>query len=177
MLEGEASLMVDVVDVGANQVQFVFTNDSTSSLTDIYFDDGTLLSMVTPLTDSGAGVSFSPPAVPSNLPNANLASPPFVATVGFTADANVPIYANGVSAGEWVAITFNLAAGSTYADTLAALGEESLRIGVHVQNFPSGSSESFVNNPVPIPEADSYAMMLAGLGLVGWIARRRRVLN
>lgn len=26
----------------------------------------------------------------------------------------------------------------------------------------------------PVPEADTYAMMLAGLGLVGWIARRRR---
>jgi hypothetical protein len=41
VLEGEASLMVDVVGLGANQV--VFTNDS---ITDIYFDDGTLLSMV-----------------------------------------------------------------------------------------------------------------------------------
>jgi hypothetical protein len=24
----------------------------------------------------------------------------------------------------------------------------------------------------PVPEADTYAMMLAGLGLVGWMARR-----
>ena len=26
---------------------------------------------------------------------------------------------------------------------------------------------------VPVPEADTYALMLAGLGLVGWVARRR----
>jgi hypothetical protein len=67
--------------------------------------------------------------------------------------------------------------GKHVRDTLAALGDERLRIGVHVQNFPAEAAKSFVNNPVPIPEADSYAMMLAGLGLVGWIARRRRVLN
>lgn len=27
---------------------------------------------------------------------------------------------------------------------------------------------------VPVPEAETYAMMLAGLGLVGWMARRRK---
>jgi hypothetical protein len=26
----------------------------------------------------------------------------------------------------------------------------------------------------PVPEADTYAMMLAGVGLVGWSAMRRR---
>ncbi len=29
----------------------------------------------------------------------------------------------------------------------------------------------------PVPEAETYAMMLAGLGLVGWAARRRRTLH
>lgn len=28
--------------------------------------------------------------------------------------------------------------------------------------------------PTPIPEPETYALMLAGLGLVGWVARRRR---
>jgi MYXO-CTERM domain-containing protein len=28
--------------------------------------------------------------------------------------------------------------------------------------------------PPPVPEAESYAMLLAGLGLLGWTARRRR---
>jgi MYXO-CTERM domain-containing protein len=28
--------------------------------------------------------------------------------------------------------------------------------------------------PPPVPEADTWAMLLAGLGLVGWQARRRK---
>jgi len=48
-----------------------------------------------------------------------------------------------------------------------------------VQSFPnSGGSESFVNSPdgvaTPVPEAQTVAMMLASLGLVGFMAARRR---
>lgn len=41
--DGEANLKVDVIDLGFNQVRFMFTNNSSSSLADVYFDDGTLL--------------------------------------------------------------------------------------------------------------------------------------
>jgi hypothetical protein len=33
---------------------------------------------------------------------------------------------------------------------------------------------SLVAVPVPVPEPETYAMMLAGLGALGWLARRRR---
>jgi hypothetical protein len=36
-----------------------------------------------------------------------------------------------------------------------------------------GSTLTFAN-PAPVPEAETYAMMLAGLGLVGFMVRRRR---
>jgi hypothetical protein len=184
--DGEANLSVEVIDLGFNsslgfnQVEFKFFNNSTSSsLTDVYFDDGSLLGIAS-ITDSGTGVSFSQFAAPGNLPGANLASPAFQTTAGFSADSNPAVSPNGVTYGEWVAITFNLLSGKTYADTLAALalpnggGTGDLRIGVHVQSYPGGYSESFINNPVPVPEAETYAMMLAGLGLVGWAARRRK---
>lgn len=175
--DGEANLSVEVIDLGGNQVQFKFFNDSTSSLTDVYFDDGTLLGIAS-IAESGTSVSFSQVATPGNLPGANLATPPFVTTADFSADSDPSVRINGVSQGEWVAITFNLLEGKTYADTLAALdGGSDLRIGVHVQSYVIGTasySESFINNPVPVPEAETYAMMLAGLGLVGWAARRRK---
>lgn len=177
--DGEASLSVEVIDLGDDQVQFKFTNNSTSSLTDIYFDDGTLLGIAS-ITGSGTGVSFSQVAAPGNLPGANEAEPPFVTTADFSADSDPSVSLNGVTQGEWVGITFDLLSGKTYADTLAALstqnadGSYDLRIGLHVQSYPGGYSESFINNPVPVPEAETYAMMLAGLGLVGWVARRRK---
>lgn len=178
VLDGEANLSVEVIDLGDNQVQFKFFNDSTSSLTDIYFDDGTLLG-IDSITVSGYGdVSFSEGASPGNLPGGMDATVSFGAD--FSSDSNPPVSLNGVTQGEWVAITFDLLEGKTYADTLAALstqnadGSYDLRIGLHVQSYPGGYSESFINNPVPVPEAETYAMMLAGLGLVGWAARRRK---
>ncbi len=43
---------------------------------------------------------------------------------------------------------------------------------MHVINFESGGSESFVNNPVPVPAA----VWLLGSGLLGLVgvARRRK---
>jgi len=176
--DGEANLSVEVIDLGSNQVQFKFTNNSTSSLADVYFDDGTLLGIAS-ITDSGSGIAFTQIATPGNLPAANNASPAFVTTLGFSADSDSPVSPNGVSQGEWLAITFNLLSGKTYADTIAALtlpnggGAGDLRIGVHVQSFASGGgSESFINTPVP--EAETYAMMLAGLGLVGFMGIARK---
>lgn len=73
------------VDVTANLslVDFTFYNDVgvASSITDIYFDDGTLLGIST--IRSSAGVEFSQLAKPGNLPSANSASAPFEASEGF----------------------------------------------------------------------------------------------
>lgn len=175
---GAASLSVEVIDLGSGQVGFKFTNTSSSSLTDVYFDDGTLLGIAS-ITNSGAGVSFSQGAAPGNLPGGNNLTPGFLATAGFTADSNPAVSPNGVTAGEWVTITFNLLSGQSYASVINAMslpnggGTGDLRIGLHVQSFPGGGSASFVNIPTPIPEADTYALMLAGLGLVGFAARYR----
>ena len=167
---GEAQLAVDVTDPGGNQVLFTFSNTgpNPSAITDVYFDDGSLLGISTVINDPGF-VEFSVPATPGNLPAANNANPPFVTTAGFSADADPPPAFKGVDPGEELGILFALQTGRTFADVLTELGNGDLRIGVHVQDFALGGSESFVNPPLPEP---GVALLLAeGLAFLA-IARR-----
>ncbi len=175
--DGEANLKMQVIDIGSHQVSFRFTNDSdNSSLTDVYFDDGALLGISK--IGSSSGVVFTEGASPPNLPGGNGLTPAFKTTAGFLADSDPPVSPNGVQRGEWLAIDFDLLPAKSFADVVAALmlpsGGDWLRVGLHVQSFAGGYSESFVNVPVvAIPEPDDYALFLAGLALLGAVARRR----
>lgn len=187
--DGVANLRAEVSDIGGDSVRFKFINNSNySSLTDVYFADGALLGISG--ISSSSGVNFTGgSASPPDLPGGNSVSPAFQTTVGFLADADSPPTKNGVqdsdATGDWLVIDFSLKNGKTFADVLAALtlpgnaptdAAPWLRIGLHVQGFPVSSnktvSESFINSPIPEPEA--YAMLLVGLGLVGFVARRRK---
>jgi hypothetical protein len=114
-------------------VLFTFNNEGplASSICDVYFDDGTLLGIASII--NGAGVAFSNPATPADLPGGNTASPPFVTTANFPADSDQPVMENGVNPGEELGILFNLQGSHLYANTLAALESGDLRIGLHVQ--------------------------------------------
>ena len=55
---------------------------------------------------------------------------------------------------------------------------QSLGVGGHIyarvnDTFHENNSGSFDVTVTPVPEPHEWAMMLAGLGLVGWVARRR----
>jgi hypothetical protein len=165
---GEAQLTVDVTDPGGGQVLFTFSNSGPdpASITDVYFDDGSLLGIAS-IINTPVAVVFSAGASPSNLPAGSSISPPFVST--FSADSDSPVVARGVNPGESLGILFDLQGGQTFADVLAELADGTLRIGIHVQSIGEGAgSESFVAVPEP------SALGLSGLGLLGlWRFSRR----
>ncbi|HEY3242744.1 MAG TPA: hypothetical protein VGM03_05265 [Phycisphaerae bacterium] len=167
-------LLVDVTANGS-QVDFKFTNNVgvASSITDIYFDDGTLLGIAS-ISGSGPGVAFMQPATPAELPGANGADPDFVTTDMFSADSDSPPAPNGVnSSSEWVTITFDLQGGQVFGDTIDALASGELRIGLHVQAIgTTGGSDSYVNDPTPVPVPAAAGLGALGLLVVGWARKR-----
>jgi hypothetical protein len=166
---GAGQFSLGVTDAGS-VVNFLFTNTgpAPSSITDIYFDWSSSAIALAPgvLTDSGAGVSFSWGASPGDLPGGSAIS--FSADIA--TDSNSPAQQMGVNTGEWLNIAF-----TSNADLISALNTGALRVGIHTQGYEGGGSESFVTTPIPEPE--TYAMLLAGLGLLGFDVRRRRRLQ
>jgi len=176
---GESQLSVDVTG-GAGFVDFRFSNagPNASSIADIYWDwtgTGFFTAAQGTITDSGAGVSFSFGANPNNLPAGNNANPDFEATIG--SDSNPPAQPNGVNPGEWVNFHF-AAATPTFQSIIDALNTGALRLGLHVQGFANGGSESFVNEGPPttsVPEPAMLSLFSLVLLGVGFMRRRRSI--
>ena len=175
---GESQLLVDVTGgVGFVDFRFSNTGPNASSIADIYWDwtgTGFFTAAQGTITDSGSGVSFSFGANPNNLPAGNNANPDFEATIG--SDSNPPVQPNGVNPGEWVNFHF-VSATPDFQSVINALNSGALRLGLHVQGFANGGSESFVNEGPPPPTSvpEPTVLSLFGLALlgVGFVRRRR----
>lgn len=68
------------------------------------------------------------------------------------------VTANGSVGGAFNALVAGLDGGTAYAN-------------IHTNIFPAGEIRGFL---APIPEPEAYAMLLAGLAMIGAVARRRR---
>jgi len=180
-----------------------------SSITDVYFEDGALMGLTSLIdaddgTGGDAGVDFSPGASPGDLPGGNFLDPSFVATQEFNADSDSGpggVQPKGVNPGESLGVVIELQNGLDFDDVLDSLaagvaktagistvgtdleGVAPLRIGIHVQGFADGGSESFINTGaipdpfnqtlVPIPAA-AWLFGSALLGMVGVGFRRQK---
>ena len=144
---GENQLFVDVTDAGGGQALFTFTNTGPedSSIVQIYFDDenNSIISGIASIDNSSPGVAYSLGSSPPNLPGGN----PVNFDSDFSADADSPKQPNGVNPGEFVGLTLDLVGGFDFDDLLAELNSGELVVGIHVQGYASGGSESFINNP------------------------------
>lgn len=74
---------------------------------------------------------------------------------------------NGINAGE----TLSFILGGV---SLEDIQSGAFRFGVHVQGLPTLAGSEKLTNTTAVPEPESLALALAGLGLVTSLARRRR---
>ena len=163
------NMYMDVYN-GGNIAQFTFYNDSTvqSTITNIYFDDGTLIGATMGIIN-GPGTDFDENEPnPNNLPGGN--------TIGFDADREFNIGPepapptngiNNIGAGEWLTVEFALI-GGTLQDVLDELSNGSLRVGIRIQNFTDGSSESATAIPEPA------TVLMFGLGGLALLRKRKK---
>ncbi len=150
-------------------VSFKFENNSTipSSITDIYFDGASSLQTASLIdADDGIGghpgVDFSLGTSPQNLPGGENLIPPFTKPPEFSIDSDPGQYGtaiHGINPDEWLTINYHLHLGHFFNDVISELNTGNLRIGIHIQALPNGSSESGVN----VPEPTTFCLLVSSI--------------
>ena len=159
---GDCSLAESTLSWTWNGLDFTIANGGIGYVAEVYFDlsAGMAASF---LSGTGGNVAFYAGSAPPALPAGN--------TVGFASDASFDSdpagrARNGIDLGETATFRITGAALDSFdADTLAA--------GVHVRSLVNGSASLVSTVTSPVPEPSTYGLLLAGLGVVGFVSRRR----
>lgn len=60
-----------------------------------------------------------------------------------------------------------------FSSFITAIADGKAYLNIHTSSVPGGEIRTFFTL-APVPEPQTYALMLAGLGVLGWAARRRQ---
>ena len=175
---GESQLQLDVRSLSGGRVEFKFRNIGTtaSSITNVYFDGSDDLFQYTSSVSGSRGVRFQSDATPQSLPSGSNLLSPFETDDSFSAKSGR--ISNGVNPGELLNVQMKLKSGYRLWNVVSAINSLTLRVGLNVQGFSNGGTESFINptpggNPPPmVPEPTGLA--LAGIAAGCFFLKRRR---
>lgn len=166
-----SQLSMQVTQTG-NNVDFKISNANGGLVMfvgHIYFDFLNT-NLFTSLTQTGqlGQVSFTGHASSSqNFPEGN--------NISFSTNADADRNGgagNGINVGEYVILSAVL---SSNTDIMSLLSTGGLRVGLHIQGYASGGSDSYVSSvttPSTVPVPAAAWLFMSGLGLFG-IARKR----
>ncbi len=161
---GESQLYMDVTLLGMGQISLVFTNagPEDSVVSRIYFDFVPELSLKLVAINDGNGVEFRVTPVNSgNLPAGQGMDNMFISDLGIASQNPSP--RNGINPYDSVELIMSY--DDSY-DFLGSLGNENLRVGLHVQSFTGGYSESFVS---VVPEPTTLPLLFIGSLSLRWL--------